>query len=101
MTRQRLPARRQSLLLTVEHEGATYEVGLGFYGSGQCGELFISGSKAGSGLDALLSDAAILISRGLQRGDTLDGLSQAMGRCGDKTTPASVLGAILDAAAQR
>ncbi len=101
MTRQRLPARRQSLLLTVEHEGATYEVGLGFYGSGQCGELFISGSKAGSGLDALLNDAAILISRGLQRGDTLEDLAKAMGREGDGATPSSAIGAALSRAAQR
>ena len=101
MTRRRIPARRQSLLLTVEHEAATHEVGLGFYGSGQCGELFISGSKAGSGLDALLNDAAVLASIAMQHGAPLETLARAMGRLGDKRTPASPLGAILDMAAQR
>ena len=101
MTRQRLRDRRPQTVSEVEHAGSVYTVGAGHYLDGRPGELFISTERVGSELDALLNDAAILASRCLQFGDTLDGLSQAMGRCGDKTAPASALGAILDMAAQR
>lgn len=67
MARQKLPTRRQSLLL-----------------------------------DALLNGRrAVLASIAMQYGAPLETLARAMGRLGDKRTPASPLGAILDMAAQR
>ena len=98
MSRQRLPNRRPQTVLEVEHGGSIYTVGAGHYLDARPGELFISTDKVGSELDALLNDAAILASRCLQFGDNLQDLAAAMGRHGDKTTPASALGAILDAA---
>lgn len=101
MTRRRLPARRRAVLLTADHQAATYEVGLGFYDDGTPGELFISGARTGSDIAALLADAAVLVSRALQHGDDLADLAKAMGREGDGVTPSSAIGAALDVATQR
>ena len=100
MARRRLPNRRPQTVLEVEHGGSIFTVGVGSFPDGRPSELFVSGSKTGSELDALLNDASILASLALQYGAPLDMLARAMGRHGDKTTPASPLGAILDAAAK-
>ncbi len=100
MPRTKLPTRRPQIVLDVEHGGSTFTVGMGYFPDGGLGEIFVSTDKSGSDRDALLNDAAILVSRCLQFGDTLEGLAQSIGRHGDKTTPASALGAILDAAAK-
>ena len=94
MPRERLPNRRPQTVLEMEHGGSVFVVGLGYFPDGRPSELFVSGSKAGSELDALLASIA------LQHGAPLDVLARAMGRHGDKTAPASPLGAILDAAAK-
>lgn len=100
MSRERLPNRRPQTVLEVEHGGSAFTVGVGSFPDGRPSELFVSGSKAGSELDALLNDAAVLASIALQYGAPLEALARAMGRHGDKTAPASALGAILDAAAK-
>ena len=101
MTRQRLHDRRQAVLLTADHRGSVYEITLGVYDDGTPGELFIAGARTGSDIDALLADAAVLVSRALQHGDDLADLAKAMGREGDGVTPSSAIGAALDMAAQR
>ena len=78
-----------------------YEVALGVYGDGEPGELFITGARTGSDIDALLNDAAILISLALQNGARLADLGAAMGREGDGETPSSIIGAALDVAVGR
>ena len=100
MARRRLPNRRPQIVLEVEHAGGIFTVGLGSFPDGRPGELFVSGSKTGSELDALLNDAAVLASIALQYGAPLEILAHAMGRLGDRRAPASALGAILDAAAE-
>ena len=87
--------------MEVEHSGSVFTVGLGYYPDARPGELFVSTSRSGSELDGLLNDAAVLASIALQYGAPLETLARAMGRLGDKRTPASPLGAILDMAAQR
>ena len=101
MPRQRLPNRRPAILQSFDHAGSTYEVAIGTYDGGTPGELFISGARTGSELDAMLADAAVLVSRALQHGDDLADLAKAMGREGDGVTPSSVIGAALDIAAKR
>ena len=101
MPRKQLPNRRQAVLLTADHRGSVYEVALGVYSDGKPGELFIAGARTGSDIDALLADAAVLVSRALQHGDDLADLAKAMGREGDGITPSSAIGAALDMAAQR
>ncbi len=97
MARQRLPNRRRQTVLDVEHGGSVLTVGIGYFADARPGEVFVSTNLSGSELDALLNDAAILVSRCLQFGDTLEDLAEAMGRLGDKKTPASPLARILDA----
>ena len=99
MMRERLPNRRRSVLLTVDHQGSVYDVAVGVYDDGTPGELLISGARAGCDIDALLADAAVLVSRALQLGDDLADRARAMGRNG--VTPSSAIGAALDTAAPR
>ena len=96
MARQRLPNRRPQAVLEVEHGGSVLTVGVGYFPDARPGEVFVSTNRSGSELDALLNDSAILVSRCLQFGDTLEDLAAAMGRLGDMESPASPLGAILD-----
>ena len=96
MPRERLPNRRPSALLTVEHAGRTYEVAVGLYPDARPGEVFVSGAKTGSDTDGLLDDVGILISRALQHGDSVEALASGMGRLGDGKTPTSIIGAVLD-----
>ena len=96
MPRQRLPNRRRAVLVTADHRDSAYEVGLGFYDDGTPGELFISGARTGSDIDALVADATVIVSRALQHGDDLADLAKAMGREGDGATPSSAIGAVLD-----
>ncbi len=99
MPRQRLPARRRAVLLTCEHRGSLYDVAIGAYDDDRPDEMFITGVRAGSDIDALLNDAAILISLALQNGVHLADLARSMGREGDRETPSSIIGAALDRAA--
>ena len=86
--------------MEVEHSGSAFTVGLGYYPGACPGEIFVSTGRSGSELDALLNDAAVLASIAMQYGAPLENLARAMGRLGDKRTPASPLGAILDMAAK-
>ena len=94
-TRHRLPNRRRAVTFDVEHGGATYSVGIGLYDDDRLGEVFIGGARAGSDLNGLLADVGVLVSRGLQHGDSIEALAAATARLGDGTTPASVIGAVL------
>ena len=100
MPRERLPGRRRAVLQRVEYAGYTYEVAVGVYDDGTPGELFISGARTGSDIDALMADAAVLVSRALQHGDELANMARAMGREGDGTSPSSAIGAALIVAAR-
>ncbi len=94
--RQRLPTRRPSETVTIEHGGAQFDVTLGFFPDDLVGEVFAGGAKSGSELDGLLDDSAILISLLLQNGIKPAALAKTMGRLGDGHQPASVIGAIVD-----
>ena len=100
MTRERLPNRRPSETETIEHGGARFDVTAGFYLDGRPGEVFAGGAKSGSELDGLLDDSAILSSLLLQHGVEPAALARTVGRLGDGTAPASVIGAIVDLLAE-
>ena len=74
MPRERLPDRRQSVLLGLEHQGVRYSLGIGFFENGKPGELFISGARTGSDVDGLLADLEVLLSRALQQDDNIEAL---------------------------
>ena len=96
MPRQRLPDRRQSVLLGLEHQGTRYDLCVGLYQDGRPAEVFLSGAKSGSDVDGLLADLGVLLSRALQHGDSIEELAAGMGRLGDGSTPVSIIGSVLD-----
>ena len=104
MTRARLAKRRNNLTIErIKFDGdggdLFFTLTVGFDAAGKVGEIFISGLKFGSTLDALMADAAVAISRLLQSGTSATELAASMGRLGDQR-PASLLGAAVDAAAE-
>ncbi len=107
--RQRLPNRRPSHSETLEVAGQVFTATIGFDECGRPRELFLTAGKEGSMLNALLADAAVVISVALQHGVPAASLAKSVGRLpagpvapvdldnapGQKV-PASPIGAALD-----
>ncbi len=96
MPRERLPDRRQAETLDLWHGGRRYHLTIGEFPDGRPGEIFLHGAKPGSDTDLLCDDIGVLISRLLQYGDDPASLASSMGRLGDGTTAASLVGAVVD-----
>ncbi len=110
--RHRLPTRRPSETRTLEVAGQVFEATVGLDPEdGQPRELFLTGGKAGSMLDALLGDVAVVVSVALQHGVPAAALAKSISRvpasplaptdlatpAGPRSTmPASVVGLALD-----
>ena len=110
--RHRLPSRRPSETRTLEVAGQAFRATIGFDPKdGQPRELFLSGGKSGSMLDALLGDVAVVVSVALQHGVPATALAKSISRVPvsplaptdlatamspKHTAPASVIGAALD-----
>ena len=100
MERQRLPDRRPNETMAVTHEGSTYAVTLGFDpATGGVRAIFTDGARVGSAMDAILADTTIILSILLQHGVRPSSFVGSMGRLGDGTSPASIIGFIADALA--
>ncbi len=100
--RSRLPNRRPAYTETLEVDGQAFEATVGFV-------LFLIAGKEGSLLNAMLADAAVVISIALQHGIPAAALTKSIGRlpAGPATladlegprpgrVPASPIGAALD-----
>ncbi len=108
--RHRLPTRRPSHIETLETAGQSFTACVGLDPeTGQPRELFLNGKKEGSQVDALLSDAATIISVALQYGIPAAALAKSIGRlptgpvtpadldhAPGRKVPASPIGAALD-----
>ncbi len=108
--RARLPNRRPSHLETLEVDGQVITACVGFDPvTDQPREVFLNGGKEGSQVDAMLADAATIISVALQYGVPLDALAKSVGRIPNAAAtpgsldqlsagsqPTSALGAALD-----
>ena len=97
--RRRLPTRRPNQTCDLAWAGATYAITLGFHLDGTVAEVFCDGAKIGSEMQALLADACVLASLGLQHGIAPSELAHSMARTpadGNKTRPASVIGAVVE-----
>ena len=99
--RARLPNRRKSVTAEVEATGMTATVSVGFYPDGSPAETFLASGKVGSAIDALLGDAAVVVSIALQHGIPASELRKSIARHpdtleGPATAPSSLLGAALD-----
>jgi hypothetical protein len=95
--RNTLPQRRLAETFDLQHGGkrAVFQVTLGRYDDGRVGEVFISGAKAGTELDAVARDGAVLLSLALQYGVPLEVVRRAITREADGA-PSTVLGAVID-----
>ena len=94
--RKRLPDRRPCETIDVLHAGERYHANIGYYPDGRPGEIFIRGAKVGSDSDAICDDAAVLVSRLLQRGDRLPAIALSLGRHGYAGHPTGLIGAVVD-----
>jgi hypothetical protein len=95
-TRARLPQRRQHELVDFEHDGHRYTAGLGFFPDGGLAEIFINiPGRAGTGIEAVARDAAILASISLQYGAPVETIRHAITRNSDGRA-SGPLGAVLD-----
>lgn len=108
--RTRLPNRRYSVTIPISWKSPdgsdrNYYVTIGFFSDGVPGEIFANGEQEGSQIDAMLSDACILVSLLLQHKVDPKTLAHSMVRVpgvgddalGAATYPASPIGAIVDA----
>ena len=109
-TRQRLPNRRPAHTEALEVAGQSFTATVGFDPeSGLPRELFLTAGKEGSMLNALLADAAVVISIALQNGVPAAALAKSIGRLPAgpvapagldhapvQKVPASPIGAALD-----
>jgi hypothetical protein len=96
MTRERLPNRRMANSLDLEFDGLRFAVTVGIYPDGRPGEVFTHGVKVGSAMDAILDDACVVVSRLLQHRVEPADLARSMGRLGNGSSPASIIGAVVD-----
>lgn len=98
--RQRLANRRQHKMIAVEHDHLPFKVGIGRERDPETGELravaevFINAQKVNSYIDALVSDAAILMSMLLQYGCPAEDIARSM-----KRTPSGEASSVLGVAA--
>ncbi len=92
--RQRLPNRRPSHVETMEMAGQVFTACIGFDPeTGAPRELFLNGGKEGSQFDAMLADAAVVISIALQHGVPAVALAKSIGRLpASPVTPADLEG---------
>ena len=95
MNRVRLPNRRPSELVTIDWAGSEYTLGFSRDSNGAVIEVFLTGAKSGGDLDALLNDASVLLSIGLQHGASIEELRKSLARDGATGGPASIIGAAL------
>ncbi len=107
--RQRLPARRECHTETLAVDGQSFEATVGFEPEDNSPrELFLKAGKEGSLLNAMLDDAAVVISVALQHGVPAQVLAKSIGRLPGNGAaspsnpthapllPASPIGAALD-----
>ena len=98
MTRTRLAARRESRLgdFTFGDRNDLWSVGWSLDVDGAVAEIFISPAKgAGSGIEAVARDAAIIASIALQHGSTIEELASSLTR-DSRGEAATVAGRAID-----
>lgn len=109
--RHRLPDRRHAICETIEVGNQVYTATAGLDPDDlDVKEVFLTGAKEGSTMDAILGDAAVVISVALQHGVPIEALAKSVARIRtvplrpedldtehlSKTAPATVIGATLD-----
>jgi hypothetical protein len=95
--RNTLPHRRAGETFEIQHGGknAVFAVTVGYYPDDTIGEVFISGAKAGSEIDGIARDGAVLLSIALQYGVPLATIKHAVTRESDGA-PSTIVGVVVD-----
>ena len=95
--RHLLPQRRFSETFELKHDNQNdrYIVTIGRYADGNIGEVFITGQKAGSNVEAVARDGAVLLSIALQFGVPLEVIKGAITRNSDGS-PSTIVGAVIE-----
>lgn len=96
--RERLPHRRTNTTVLIEAGGIEAYATLGFTDDGRPREIFLRprpGVKAGSPVEFLLDDIAVILSIAIQHGLSPDALAGSLGR-NDDGSPSSIVGAALE-----
>lgn len=95
--RERLPDRRPSITVCAEGIGCSFSVTLGFANDGRVLEIFARAvGKHDSDQDRFVDDVAVLLSRLLQHGDSLQNIAAGLGSINGQ--PISPVGIIVRAA---
>ena len=99
--RERLPDRRHCENFQIEVPNLKHQivVTVGFYPDGRLAEVFVSDVKAGSTTDAVMRDAAVLLSIALQYQVPLNVIANAITRNLDGS-PSSAVGVLIDVLAK-
>jgi len=97
MKRERLPNRRQSTTFEFENRDTIFVASVSHYADGRPAEVFLDVDNGSTDRAALMRDAAVLISIALQHGAPVQTLREAITRLENGVTPASPIGAALDA----
>lgn len=96
MTRRILPQRRSAETFDVVHGPYRFIVSIGYFDDGaEPAEIFVTGTKAGSDMEALARDGAVLLSLALQHGVPVQTIVHSITRDG-LGAPSSVIGALAD-----
>ncbi len=100
--RQQLPQRRPNQTFDLSHGNMSFAVTLGYDpATGEPREVFTHGVKVGSTMDGILNDTCIILSILLQYGAKPLSFVGSMGRLGDGTSPASIIGVTADVLAKQ
>ena len=93
--RRRLPFRRVVQTFELHHQTQIFQVSVGYFEDNKPAEVFVTGAKVGSNLEAVARDAAVLLSLAMQFDVPLETIKGAVTR--DSTNqPSSIIGAIVD-----
>ena len=102
--RRMLPQRRaaETFDLRFGKMGTQFSVTVGYYDREmrEVGEVFVAGTKAGSEMDAIARDAAILLSLCLQHGVSLQTIQHAITRTA-RGAADTIIGAVVDRISNR
>lgn len=90
-----LPQRRAAETFELRHGQQAVTVTTGYYADGTLGEVFVSAPKAGSSMEAIARDAAVLLSIAIQHRVPLDILRHAITREQDGSA-SSIIGKVVD-----
>lgn len=93
--RETLPTRRGHTTVTLRWLGKDYDVSCGHYLDGRPAEIFVHSTKAGSDVQIVANDAAILMSLALQYGAPLQTIRSAMAR-EENGNAQSIIGQVAD-----